>query len=338
MASTKVLDFILGSTGMVFDHAGYQAPSGFLLCYGQAVSRTTYAALFAAIKLPLTGSTTNGSASVSAASVDITALGLIGAKVEGAGIPAATTIIAATSTTLTLSANATATATDVSISIIPWGNGDGATTFNVPDLRGVVIAGVGNMGGTPSSRLGVTTTGTTTAASAVVTAIPSTAGLSVGMQAIGGALPASVTIASIDSASQVTLSTGVGVTAATAGAIRFCVIDSHTIGATGGTQTHTLAAPQIPQHNHPVFLSDPGHNHTSNALLQNVNNSSNAPGGATGIPQSLAATITSATTGITVRDASGGGGTANQTAVNAAGGSAHPNLQPTIVLNKIIKY
>lgn len=35
--------------GMVVDFAGGTAPSGWLLCYGQAVSRTTYSALFGAI-------------------------------------------------------------------------------------------------------------------------------------------------------------------------------------------------------------------------------------------------------------------------------------------------
>ncbi len=35
--------------GAVMDYAGSSAPSGWLLCYGQAVSRTTYAGLYAAI-------------------------------------------------------------------------------------------------------------------------------------------------------------------------------------------------------------------------------------------------------------------------------------------------
>lgn len=35
--------------GAMMDYAGATAPSGWLLCYGQAVSRTTYSALFAAI-------------------------------------------------------------------------------------------------------------------------------------------------------------------------------------------------------------------------------------------------------------------------------------------------
>jgi microcystin-dependent protein len=41
--------------GVIWPYAGSSAPSGFLLCYGQAVSRTTYADLFTAI------STTYGS-------------------------------------------------------------------------------------------------------------------------------------------------------------------------------------------------------------------------------------------------------------------------------------
>lgn len=36
-------------TGTVLDFAGATAPTGYLMCYGQTVSRTTYAALFAAI-------------------------------------------------------------------------------------------------------------------------------------------------------------------------------------------------------------------------------------------------------------------------------------------------
>lgn len=35
--------------GVMMDYAGTTAPSGWLMCYGQAVSRTTYAALFAVI-------------------------------------------------------------------------------------------------------------------------------------------------------------------------------------------------------------------------------------------------------------------------------------------------
>lgn len=80
--STLGLDLV----GMVFDFAGATAPTGFLFCYGQNVSRTTYAALFAKI-------------------------GTI------------------------------------------YGAGDGSTTFAIPDLRGRVVAGQDDMGGTSANRL-----------------------------------------------------------------------------------------------------------------------------------------------------------------------------------------
>lgn len=43
---SKVLDLWKGMTGTVLPFAGSAAPTGWLLCHGQAVSRTTYAALF----------------------------------------------------------------------------------------------------------------------------------------------------------------------------------------------------------------------------------------------------------------------------------------------------
>lgn len=72
--------------GTVLDFAGATPPEGFLLCYGQEVSRETYAALF----------------------------GVIG---------------------------------------VTYGEGDGSTTFNLPDLRGRVVAGKDNMGGISMDRL-----------------------------------------------------------------------------------------------------------------------------------------------------------------------------------------
>ena len=72
--------------GMVMPYAGSSAPSGWLLAYGQDVSRTTYSDLFSAI-----GTT--------------------------------------------------------------YGSGDGSTTFTLPDLRGRVVAGQDDMGGTSANRL-----------------------------------------------------------------------------------------------------------------------------------------------------------------------------------------
>jgi microcystin-dependent protein len=72
--------------GTITIDAGTSAPDGWLLCYGQAVSRTTYSAIFARL-----------------------------------------------STT--------------------YGDGDESTTFNLPDLRGRVVAGLDDMGGTSADRL-----------------------------------------------------------------------------------------------------------------------------------------------------------------------------------------
>lgn len=78
--------------GSMLPFAGSAAPVGWLLCYGQAVSRATYSVLFTAI-----------------------------------------------STT--------------------FGAGDGSTTFNLPDLRGRVVAGKDDMGGAAASRLTSPVTG-----------------------------------------------------------------------------------------------------------------------------------------------------------------------------------
>jgi microcystin-dependent protein len=72
--------------GVIVPYGGTTEPTGWLFCYGQAISRSTYADLFTAI-----------------------------------------------STT--------------------YGTGDGSTTFNLPDLRGRVVAGQDDMGGTSANRL-----------------------------------------------------------------------------------------------------------------------------------------------------------------------------------------
>lgn len=76
----------IANPGDVKQIAGTTVPSGWVLCYGQAISRTTFSDLFAEI-----GTT--------------------------------------------------------------YGAGDGSTTFNVPDLRGRVVAGQDDMGGVSANRL-----------------------------------------------------------------------------------------------------------------------------------------------------------------------------------------
>lgn len=137
--------------GEMRPYAGLAAPSGWLLCYGQAVSRTTYATLFAAIAVSQSGTRTNGNPIITG--LASTTGFVTGMPVSGTGIPAATTISTVDSSTqITLSANATSGGT-ATVVVAPFGIGDGSTTFNIPDLRGRALIGRDDMGGSAASRV-----------------------------------------------------------------------------------------------------------------------------------------------------------------------------------------
>lgn len=129
---------LLSQPGKVDWFATMSPPSGYLAASGTAVSRTTYATLFAAITAQVTGTVTSGSKSIS--SVDSPQAMWVGMPISGPGIPAGATITAVGASTITLSANATATST-TTVAICPFGVGDGSTTFNVPDGRGCAPRG-----------------------------------------------------------------------------------------------------------------------------------------------------------------------------------------------------
>lgn len=165
-------DLLDGLRGVCFPFGGVVAPPGFLMCSGQAVSRTNYAALYS----------------------------LLGTR---------------------------------------FGAGDGSTTFNVPDLRGRVPVGLDNMGGTSANR----------------------------------------------------------VTEAASG------IDSLTIGATGGAETHTLTVGQMPAHTH------------ADSRYTGATGGAGTPATGTG------------STAVIGTGASGSAGL----------GQAHNNMQPSMMMNWIIK-
>ena len=197
--------------GTVFDFAGNSAPDGFLLCYGQAISRDTYKALFNAI-----GTT--------------------------------------------------------------FGVGNGTTTFNIPDLRGRVVAGQDDMGGTSANRL---------------TGIPNG-------------------------------------------------IDGDIMGTVGGSEGHTLVQAQMPSYNltvtdpgHAHGVYDPGHSHTVPSVAIANSSSTNRltlSGSAQQITWGNLQTWNSGT-GIGIY-----GNTTGITVNSGGAGVPHNNVQPTMILNKIIKY
>jgi microcystin-dependent protein len=142
--------------GTVLSYDGIYCPNGFIFGYGQALSRTTYSELYGKLTATATATRSNGSNSLSGVSVDLRNLGLIGAKIEGTGIPSGTTITGIGSNSITMSSNASGSGS-MTITIFPHGNGDGSTTFNAPNWQDYIGLGRGDMSGT--DRGGVTSAG-----------------------------------------------------------------------------------------------------------------------------------------------------------------------------------
>ena len=140
-----------------------------------------------------------------------------------------------------------------------FGAGNGTTTFNLPDMRGRVAAGVGTGTGGGASGTGAPTGGTALAA----------------------------------------------------------------VSLSGwfGTNDVTLTSAQIPAHTHPI--TDPGHTHGQNGGTGGPE-ATRLTSDTHDTPTNSADPTDSATTGITVNNNTGGGG-------------SHTNLQPTVGLNFIIR-
>lgn len=188
-------------TGAILPFAGSTAPTDFLLCYGQAVSRTTYSDLFTAI-----GTT--------------------------------------------------------------YGAGDSSTTFNVPDLRGRVVAGQDDMGGTSANRLTNQTGG----------------------------------------------------------------VNGDTLGATGGSETHTLTDSEMPEHTHAAGTLDTSST-TPSITIPTRQYAGSGSNDANRLSQGSSGASTASLA------VSSGSHKHDITGSTASAGSddAHNNVQPTIVLNYIIR-
>jgi microcystin-dependent protein len=96
-----------------------------------------------------------------------------------------------------------------------------------------------------------------------------------------------------------------------------------TLGAVGGLESHLLTTAQLAAHTHTNTLTDPGHTHNYTDSSGGVHGGTGTAGGnSTGLN---ATATTSSTTGVSITNASAGGG------------GAHNNVQPTIILNKILR-
>lgn len=93
-------------------------------------------------------------------------------------------------------------------------------------------------------------------------------------------------------------------------------VDGTVLGSAGGEQAHMLTTGEMPSHGHGV--TDPGHFHTGENGTGFISQGSGSP---TGV--ATTGNTGTATTGITIQ--------------NAGGGGAHNNVQPTIVCLKIMR-
>jgi len=96
--------------------------------------------------------------------------------------------------------------------------------------------------------------------------------------------------------------------------------DGTAFGTVGGAQNHTLTSNELPSHTHTATVTDPGHVHTYNAT-----GSGNHAGGTFSHVETGIGSTGSATTGITISNASTGGG------------SAHSIMPPSMVLPFILR-
>jgi microcystin-dependent protein len=125
--------------GGIIDFGGFNAQSHYILCDGSAIDRVRFYQLFNALTFTETVTFSSGTNTFTAAVLSGPNCH-IGMNLESPSIPAGTTVTGISGNTITMSANATATGPAV-VRYFAWPNGDGSTTFNIPDLRGYVTAG-----------------------------------------------------------------------------------------------------------------------------------------------------------------------------------------------------
>lgn len=150
------------AVGTVLPWSGLIAPSQYVFTYGQELIRTDYPEFYSAITLQTNVICTASSNTLTG--ISDTSQIPVGADIElSLCVPPGSTVISKTSGTVTLN-NPANVSLNATARFFPYGNGDGSTTFNVPDLRDVVLAGRPNMGGSDRGLITSTYFGTNPAA------------------------------------------------------------------------------------------------------------------------------------------------------------------------------
>ena len=123
--------------GTVIDYHGFDTPAHYTRCNGGTLDRILYQKLFRVVTRADVATWVTTTAFTVPSSVDY----WIGMHVEGASIPASTTITNIVGNTITISNVRTGTLT--SVRFFSVGGGDSVTTFNAPNLQDYVTAGAG---------------------------------------------------------------------------------------------------------------------------------------------------------------------------------------------------
>lgn len=163
-------------TGSVLPYAGFLEPAGWLFCFGQAISRTDYAALFARVA-------TSGVVTITIASPGViswaghpfkdgdpfsmTTTGALPTGFTAGNTYYAVNVVAGVSfrgsaTPTGAGINTSGTQSGVHTALYaPFGRGNGTTTFTLPDLRGRAPYGRDDMGGSAAARINIDLIGKT---------------------------------------------------------------------------------------------------------------------------------------------------------------------------------
>lgn len=136
-------------------------------------------------------------------------------------------------------------------------------TISVPTMQGILAAGLDDMGGPAVNRIQASTTISTTNASPTAT-VANAAGLGIGMYVVSANVPAGTTITDIVGTT-VTLSANATATAGGSAARFSDFTDAQVVGSIGGATRRIQPAKEVGQHVHSTTLTDPEHDHGTNA-------------------------------------------------------------------------